>query len=415
MRVHGNTPHELLLRACEVIQGGGGMPALFGDRAVISSLLALGIPLTEARDYGMVGCVEPSVIGAFGRNNGGYFNLSRIVDMAINNGVDRITGVQLGLESGDPLSFTKFDDVMEAIKKQMAHFVHLLVIEDNVIDMVQEELTPHICASILIPDCIAKGSDITSGGARYHWTTPFGAGAATAGDSLSAIKKCVFDDHKLTMEELNRTLNSDFEGFDGARVRQLLLKAPKYGNDLSEADAMVKLITDLFHDEVQQYPTWRGGRFVGGLFTLSSTVPHGWRTGATADGRRAKAPISDSISPTNGADLEGPTAVLLSAGKLDHMRCGGGNVLNMKFTPAALESQGSLNKFAALLKTYLTDLGGFEVQINVASVETLRAAQKNPEQYRDLIIRVSGYSARFVELAQEIQNDIIARTEHLAI
>jgi formate C-acetyltransferase len=414
MRVHGNTPHQLLLRACEVIKGGGGMPALFGDQAVIGALLSLGIPVTEARNYAMVGCVEGSVIGAFGRNNGGYFNVARIVDMAINDGVDRLTGMQLGLKTGDASDFTSFDDVVAAVKKQMAHFVHLLVIEDNLIDMVQEELTPHIFASVLIPDCIAKGRDITSGGARYHWTTPFAAGVATAGDSLAAIKKCVFEDRKFTIKELNTALNDNFEG-DGMRVRQALLKAPKYGNDMGEADYMAKLVSDLFHDEVQRYSTWRGGRFVAGLFTLSSTVPHGWRTGATADGRRAKLPISDSISPTNGADLQGPTAVLLSASRLDHMRCGGGNVLNMKFTPGALESQGSLGKFATLIKTYLTDLGGYEVQVNVASVKTLRAAQENPEQYRDLIIRVSGYSARFVELAKEIQNDIIARTEHAAV
>ena len=415
MRVHSDTPHELLLRACEVIKGGGGMPALFGDQAVIGSLLGLGIPLTEARNYAIVGCVEPSVIGAFGRNNGGYFNLARVVDMAINDGVDRLTGVQLGLKTGDVGAFTTFDHVLAAVKKQMAHFVHLLAIEDNLIDMAQEELTPHIAASILIPDCIDKGCDITTGGARYHWTTPFGAGMATAGDSLAAIKKCVFEDRKLAMKELNKALDSDFEGGDGRRIRQLLLKSPKYGNDLEQADCMVTLVSNLFHDQVQQYPTWRGGRFVGGLFTLSATVPHGWRTGATANGRRAKTPVSDSISPTNGADLQGPTAVLSSASRLDHVRCGGGNVLNMKFTPGALESQGTLNKFAMLLKTYLTDLGGFELQINVASAKTLRAAQDNPELYRDLIIRVSGYSARFVELAQDIQDDIISRTEHVSL
>jgi formate C-acetyltransferase len=318
------------------------------------------------------------------------------------------------LKTGDAGNFTCFDDVVAAVKNQMAHFVHLLAIEDNLIDMVQEELTPHIFASILIPDCIAEGRDITSGGARYHWTTPFGAGVATAGDSLAAIKTCVFEDRTFTMKELNEALDADFEG-DDARIRRALLRAPKYGNDLGKADCMTKLVSDLFHDEVQRYPTWRGGRFVAGLFTLSSTVPHGWRTGATADGRRAKRPISDSISPTNGADVQGPTAVLLSAGKIDHERCGGGNVLNLKFTPGALESKGALDKFAALIKTYLTDLGGYEVQVNVASVETLRDAQANPENYRDLVIRVSGYSARFVELAAEIQNDIISRTEHGAV
>lgn len=415
MRVHKDTPRELLLRAAEVIRGGGGMPALFGDEAVISGLLNLGIPLKEARDYGMVGCVEPSVIGAFGRNNGGYFNLARVVDMAINNGVDRLTGSQLGLETGRPEDFTTFEEVVEAVRKQMKHFVRLLAIEDNIIDMVQEELTPHVFASTLIPDCIEKGKDITSGGARYHWTPPFGVGLATAADSLAAIKKLVFEDKKLTLAQIKDALDRNFEGPEGERIRMLLLRAPKYGNDDEAADRMARLVSDIFFDEVESHVTWRGGRFTGGLFTLSSTVPHGWRTGATADGRKARTPVSDSISPTNGMDSNGPTAVLLSASRLDHTRSSGGNVLNLKFTPGALQSQGSLEKFAGLIKTYLVDLHGFEVQVNVVSAATLRAAQKNPEQYRDLVIRVAGYSARFVELAREIQDDIISRTEHESV
>ena len=412
MRVHNGTPQELLERAAEVIGGGGGMPALFGDEAIIPGLHKLGIPLEEARDYAMVGCVEPTVIGAFGRNNGGYFNLARVVDMAINNGVDRSTGVQLGPRAGFELQ--SFDDVLRAVRVQMAYFVRMLAIEDNIIEMVQTELTPHILASCLIPNCVKNGKDITAGGARYHWTPPFGVGLATAADSLAAIKKTVFDDGALSLAQLNQALNRA-EGEEWERIRWLLNKAPKYGNDNPAVDGLAKCVSEIFFDEVEKYSTWRGGHFVGGLFSLSSTVPHGWHTGATADGRRAGSPVSDSISPTNSADQSGPTAVLLSASSLDHARCMGGNVLNLKFTPGAIRAAGSLKKFSSLLKTYLVDLHGLEVQVNVVSVETLRAAQREPEKHRDLIIRVSGYSARFTELAREIQEDIISRTEHVEV
>lgn len=412
MRVHSGTPDELLLRACEVIRGGGGMPALFGDEAIIAGLQKLKIPLPEARNYGMVGCVEPSVIGAFGRNNGGYFNLARMVDLAMNNGIDRLTGEPLGLRTGLAAELRSFEKVLGAVRKQMSHFVRLLAIEDNIIDMVQATLTPHVLASTFIPGCIEKGKDITAGGAKYNWTPPFGVGLATAADSLAAVQKLVFEDRAYTLEELNRALDSP-ESEAAGRIQPALLKCPKYGNDNGKADGLARFVADAFFSEVEKYRTYRGGGpFVGGLFSLSSTVPHGWRTGATADGRLPGVPVSDSISPTNGMDRQGPTAVLLSASALDHSRCLGGNVLNLKFTPGAIESGSSLQKFAQLIKTYLVDLKGLEVQINVVSAATLRDAQMHSENYRDLVIRVAGYSARFVELAREIQDDIISRTEH---
>lgn len=415
MRVHEGTPDELLLRACEVIRGGGGMPALFGDEAIISGLQKLGIPLAEARNFGIVGCVEPSLIGAFGRNNGGYFNLARVVDLALNDGVDRLSGKRLGLPTGKISNMKSFDEVLSAVHNQMAYFVRLLVIENNLIDMVQAALTPHILASMLIPGCIEKGKDITNGGAKYNWTTPFGVGLATAADSLMALKKLVFSERKYSLMHLNEALTFP-DSEDYKNIRPHLLKCPKYGNDDDEVDELACFVANSFFNELEKYKTFRGhGPFVGGLFSLASTVPHGWRTGATADGRLPMTPISDSISPTNGADHEGPTAVLKSASKLDHSRCMGGNVLNLKFNPQAIESGGSLQKFAQLIKTYLVDLKGLEVQINVVSIDTLKDAQIFPEKYRDLIIRVAGYSARFIELAREIQNDIISRTEHSLI
>lgn len=413
MRVHAGTPRELLLRAAEIIKGGGGMPALFGDDAVIRSLENAGIPRKKAIDYCIVGCVEPTVIGAFGRNNGGYINLARIVDCALNDGVDRLTKKQIGKKTGK--DFSTFEDFKNAVEEQMAYFVRLQATEDHIIDTVQAEVTPHIFASTMIPNCIKKGKDITAGGAKYHWTTPFGAGMATAADSLEAVRKAVFEDKYFSFPQLNEVLDSDFSDVDGERARQRLLNIPKYGNDDTAADEMARYISDVFFREVEKYPTGRGGHLLGGLFTLSSTVPHGWKTGATADGRKAKMPISDSISATNGRDLNGPTAMLRSASCLNHGKCSGGNVLNMKFSPGALESAGRLDKFIDLLSTYLVSLGGYEVQVNVISAKTMREAQKNPDQYKDLIVRMAGYSVRFIELSTEIQNDIIGRTEHQAV
>ncbi|MBQ3276414.1 MAG: glycyl radical protein, partial [Oscillospiraceae bacterium] len=413
MRVYAGTPKELLLRAAEIIKGGGGMPALFGDEAVIKSLENAGVPRDAAVNYAIVGCVEPSVIGAFGRNNGGYINLARIVDFALNNGVDRLTGQQIGIKTGT--DFSSFEECRAAVAQQMESFVRLQATENHIIDSIQAEVTPHIFASCIIPDCIKKGKDITSGGARYHWTTPFGVGMATAADSLTAVKRLVFEEKRITLSKLNKVLDNNFDGIEGERIRLMLMNSPKYGNDEMAADEMARYITDKFFFETEKYPTGRGGHLVGGVFTLSSTVPHGWKTGATADGRKAKTPVSDSISPTNGIDHNGPTAVLQSASRLNHGCCSGGNVLNIKFSPSALESSGSLTKFADMVRTYLVDLKGYEVQVNVVSGKMMRAAQKNPNEYKDLIVRMAGYSVRFIELSEEIQNDIITRTEHQAV
>ena len=412
VRVHAGLPEDFLMHICETIRGGGGMPALFGDEVITKSLLKLGMSYEEALDCGIVGCVEPSIIGAFGRNNGGFLNLARIVDFALNDGRDRLTGEQLGLHTGDPRNFTCIEDVMEAVKTQLLYFIKLLATEDHIIDVVQSELTPHVLVSTMIPGCIEKGKDITAGGAIYHTTTPFGAGLATATDSLAAIKKAVFEDKSVSMDELLHALDTDFEGMEGEKIRQKLLATPKFGNDDDYVDEFARFLTDTFMKEVETYESGRGGHLVGGFFTLSSTVPLGHETPATPNGRKARTPISDSVSPTNGVEENGPTAVLNSAAKIDHSRCAAGNAVNIKFSPGALESAGKLEKFANLITAYLIDMHGFEVQINVVSADTLRAAQKNPAEYRDLIIRIAGYSARFVELAPDIQEDLITRTEH---
>jgi len=416
VRIHKNTPDDFLMRVAEVVRFGTGMPAMFGDEICIPAIIrTTGVPLDRARDYRIVGCAELTPRGLQGRANGAYFNVARVVDLALNDGVDRLTGEKIGLSTGDPTKFKTFNEVIDAVKKQMAYFIEHNVTNNLIVDMVQRELTPHVFLSSIIEGCIEKGRDITWGGSLYGVTPTQPVGMATAADSLTAVKKLVFDEKKLTMAELKEALDSNFEGVRGEEIRQMLLKAPKYGNDDDEADFMVKKFTDIFFDELEKHRDIDGRPYATLILTLGSTVPHGWRTGATADGRKAKTPVSDSMSPTNGADKNGPTAVLKSASKIDQIRTMQGNILNLKFNRSILEDERALRKFALMIRTYLVDLKGLEVQVNVIDSKTLRDAQKHPEKYKDLIIRVAGYSARFVELAKEMQDDIIARTEHEAL
>jgi formate C-acetyltransferase len=416
VRIHRNTPDEFIMRVAEVVRLGTGMPAMFGDEICIPAIIrTTGVPLERARDYRIVGCVELTPRGLQGRANGAYFNVARIVDLAINDGVDRLTGEKIRPSTGDPNNFKTFEEVIDAVKKQMKYFIEQNVINNLIVDMVQRELTPHVFLSSIVEGCIEKGKDITWGGSLYGVTPIQCVGMATAADSLAAIKKVIFDDKKITMAELNKVLDSDFEGEKGEQIRKILLNAPKYGNDDDEADRWVREITNIFFDEVESHKDIDGRPYTNFILTLGSTVPHGWRTGATADGRKAKTPVSDSMSPTNGADKNGPTAVLKSASKIDQIRIMQGNVLNLKFSRTALEGDMALRKFVQLVRTYLIDLKGMELQVNVVDAATLRDAQRHPEKYQDLIIRVAGYSARFVELAKELQDDLIARTEHSMI
>ena len=415
LRVHEGTPEELLMRAGEVIAEGGGIPQLVSDNVYIPSLLIRGVELEDARDYACIGCVEVGTIGLWGRNNGGYFNMAKVLELALNDGVDRLTGKQVGLKTGDPSQFKSMEEVFAAYKKQLDHFVDLLAIEDNVLDMVHGQIMPHIVIDSVEPGCIESGKDVSLGGAKYNWTGPLGVGVANVGDSLAAIKKVVFDDQKITMPELVEALNNDFAGERGEEIRQLLLHAPKYGNDIDYADVWVRESTSAFFEAVERQQTSRGGNFVPGLFSLSVSLPFGWHTGALPDGRKATTPLADGISPSHGMDVKGPTAVMKSVSKLDHIHLTQGAILNMKFTPTALQGERNLRKFTQLCRAYLNKLCGLHVQFNVVSADTLRDAQAHPEKYQDLVIRVTGYSAKFIELSHEMQDDIINRTEHTAV
>ncbi len=413
IRVRASTPDDLLMKATEVIKSGGGMPQLVNDELIVSSLLHRGVSLSDARTSSPIGCVEYGTIGSWGRNNGGYFNFPKVLELALNNGVERLTGEIIGIPTGGPDSFQSFDDVMEAYRRQLAHFLRLLVIEDNIIDMIHEQVMPPIYTSMLVPDCLEKGKDVTSGGARYNWTGFLGVGIANVADSLAAIKKIVFEDKRLTFTELEEALNTNFEGKE--QIRQLLLHAPKYGNDDDYVDGILKGITDMYFNEAEKHVTYRGGHFVPGLFSLSVSLPFGWATGATPDGRKAKEPLADGVSPSHGCDVYGPTAVFKSVSKMDCTRVTNGMILNQKLNPMVLEGQGNAKKFIDLVKTYFLDLGGAQVQFNIVSAGMLKDAQRNPDKYRDLVIRVTGYSAFFTELSKEVQNDIIGRTEQLTL
>jgi formate C-acetyltransferase len=411
VRIHENTPHEFLIKTCEAIRLGSGMPQITNDNIFVTALTNIGVPLEEAREYVPVGCVEAAPIHAWGRCNGGYLNLTKIVELALNNGVCRISGKQVGPETGDPCTFREFDDVVAAYRRQMEYAVEKLVTWDNLIDMNNAHLMPTPFTSILVGDCIEKGKDVTEGGARHNWTSPSGIGIANAGDSLMAIKKMVYDDKSLTMGELLNALDSNFE--EKEDLRQILLnRVPKYGNDIPESDLMVMLATDVFLDALKGYETYRGGPFVASLIPVTSYIAFGKQTGATPDGRKAEERLADGISPTSGMDHHGPTAVFKSVCTIDHRRCPNGVIFNQKINPEAVSTPGGIKKLSELIRTYIK-LGGCHIQFNIVSADELIDAQVHPEKHRRLVVRIAGYSAFFHEIHKDVQDSIIERTEQM--
>lgn len=410
VRLHNRSPYPFIVKTVEAIKLGNGMPQIVFDELFVNSLLKFGIPLREARDYALVGCVEATPKHTWGRYNGGYINLIKILELAICGGKCLITGKQVAPDTGAPESFICFDDVIEAYKKQVSHCVKQLVVWNNIVDMIHEECMPTPFTSMLIGGCIESGRDVTSGGAKYNWTGPSGIGIANTGDSLYAIKKAVFQDKKLTMPELVDALRSNYK--ENEPLRHFLWnRIEKYGNDNSEVDELAKLAVDIFLDELEKYSCYRGGPFIASLLPVSSYVAFGITTGATPDGRHAKEPIADGISPQNGVDLNGPTAAAKSVSRIDQVRCANGVIFNQKYNPTTLQTSEGLAKFIDLLFTY-SKLGGGHIQFNMVTADKLRDAQKNPEKYKGLVVRVAGYSAFFNELSKEIQDSIITRTEH---
>ncbi len=414
-RLHGKTPEEFLSEIIRVIGTGVGMPALFNDEVVIPALMARGIPLPDAREYAIIGCVEPGWHGKGScASNAAYFNLLKCLELALGNGVCWLTGRRVGPHTGDPAGFKSMQDLMRAFREQVEWWVRMTVGVFNVIEATHHKQIPFPFNSALIDDCLEKGLDYLSGGAHYNFNGMQGVGVANVADSLAAINTLVFSDNgngekKLRLPDLIKVLQRDFDGSESLRKR-ILSKAPRYGNDDDHADLFAREAGRIFCTAVERYVSPRGAHYHPGLYPVSANVPLGRDVAASADGRRARAPLADGIAPSHGADRKGPTAVLLSAAKLDQVQASNGTQLNQKFLPSVLASEQGRTRFASYLRTFV-DLPVMEVQFNVVDAATLRAAQEHPEQHASLVVRVAGYSAFFNDLDRSTQDDIIGRTE----
>lgn len=409
IQVSQKNPDAFIWRAGEIIRTGFGQPSVFNAEVVVEELMRQGKSLIDARQGGTSGCVET---GAFGKEAyilTGYFNLPKVLELALHNGVDPRTGKQLGPQTGDPDAFDTFDAFFEAFCRQLRYFVDIKIEGNTTIERLYARQMPVPFLSLLVDDCIITGRDYHEGGARYNTSYIQGVGLGTVTDALSAILTHVYEQKAVTLSELRETLDHDFEGHERLRQR-LLNRTPRYGNDDDAADMLMRRVFDAYFDAVEGRPNARGGRYHIDLLPTTCHVYFGSVTGATPDGRRAWTPLSEGISPVQGADRHGPTAVIKSVAKMDHVRTGG-TLLNQKFTPRLLSDDVGLDSLVHLIRTYF-GLGGHHIQFNVVDAATLRAAQADPEAYRNIIVRVAGYSDYFCHLSRELQNEIIARTEH---
>ena len=412
IQVSKKNPDRFIRRAARVIRTGFGQPSVFNSDLIVQELVRMGKTVSDARSGGSSGCVE---VGAFGKENynlTGYFNMPKVLELTLHNGVDPRSGRSIGLATGEPTEFASFDELFEAYRKQLNHFIEIKVRGNNIIERLYSTYMPVPLLSLLIDDCIQAGKDYHSGGARYNTTYIQGVGLGTMADALTAIKYHVFDKQTVSMHELLDILEDDFAGHE--RIRQMLLnKTPRYGNDDDYADDLMRKVFEAYYEAIDGRPNTKGGSYHINLLPTTCHVYFGSVIGATPDGRYAGTPLSEGISPVQGADRKGPTAVIKSAAKMDHARTGG-TLLNQKFTPQLLREDRDLEKLVHLIRAYFT-LDGHHIQFNVVDASTLRAAQQHPEQYRDLIVRVAGYSDYFCDLGQALQDEIIARTEHASL
>ena len=409
IQVSKKNPNRFVRRAARIIRTGFGQPSVFNSDLIVQELVRMGKQVADARNGGSSGCVE---VGAFGKENynlTGYFNLPKVLELTLHNGLDPRTGCQLGPQTGHAVDFATFEDLFAAFQEQLGHFVDIKVRGNNIIERLYATYMPAPFLSLLIDDCITTGKDYHDGGARYNTTYIQGVGLGTMADALAAVQYCVFDRKTLSMGELLAALKDDFEGHE--RTRQVLLnKTPKYGNDDDYADEVMRQVFEAYFEAIDGRPNTKGGTYHINLLPTTCHVYFGSVLGATPDGRRAGTPLSEGISPVQSADRRGPTAVINSAAKMDHARTGG-TLLNQKFSPQLLENDAALEKLIQLIRTYFK-LDGHHIQFNVVDAATLRAAQRNPELHRNLIVRVAGYSDYFCDLGRELQDEIIARTEH---
>ncbi len=467
VRVWNGTPHEFLIKAAELTRTGVGLPAYYNDEVIIPALLNRGLSITDARDYNIIGCVEPQKSGKTeGWHDAAFFNMCRPLELVMNSGKDLSgvadDGAQIGPHTPDVTRMKRFDEFFDAYKTQTNYMLELLVNADNAIDMAHMERCPLPFESSMVEDCIGRGKPLQCGGAVYNFTGPQGFGVANMTDALYAVKTLVFEEKKLTMAELKEAIEhnfgeditdeaaqaltmvhvkrmaaagktvtdalirdtyktcktqgntSDFQRSRYRKVRALIDAVPKYGNDIEAVDTFAREVAYTYSKPLEAFKNPRGGQYQAGLYPVSANVPLGAQTGATADGRLAFTPIADGVSPSAGKDTSGPTASCNSVSHLDHGIASNGTLFNMKFHPSALEGRTGLESFVALIRGYF-DQKGSHVQFNVVSRETLQDAQRHPEKYKSLVVRVAGYSALFTTLSKSLQDDIINRTEQAHI
>lgn len=456
VRVWNGTPHEFLIKAARLTRTGIGLPAYYNDEVIIPSLLNRGLTIADARDYNIIGCVEPQKAGKTeGWHDAAFFNMCRPLELVFSNGVDQ--GELVGLQTGDVAGMKTFEEFYDAYKQQMKYCIELLVNADNAIDVAHKERCPLPYLSSMVEDCIKRGKTVQEGGAVYNFTGPQGFGIANMADSLYVIKTLVFDQQKATLQDFKEAMEDNYgkglpitkaeqitKGVIGSLLSQgkkitaeqvsqiatvvssyqvsdekkkqydelleLIEQVPKFGNDINEVDAFARDVAYTYTKPLETYKNPRGGVFQAGLYPVSANVPLGLQTGATPDGRLAGQPVADGVSPSAGKDVTGPTAAANSVAKLDHGIASNGTLFNQKFHPSALSGRAGLENFASFIRGYF-DQKGSHIQFNVVSRETLLDAQKNPENYKNLVVRVAGYSALFTSLSRSLQDDIINRTE----
>ncbi|NQU33315.1 MAG: glycyl radical protein [Bacteroidetes bacterium] len=411
VQVSKKSPNRFLKRTARIVKTGFGQPSIFNTDAIIQQLLYQGKSLEDARNGGASGCVETGAFGTESYILTGYFNLVKIFELAMHNGVDPITGKKVGLSTGDMTNFTSFEQVLEAMAKQVKYFVDIKVKGTNIIDRIFAENLPVPFLSLVIDDCISNGIDYNNGGARYNTSYIQGVGLGSLTDILTSIKFNVFDEKKVSFSELILATSSNFENHLELR-NNMVNHTPKYGNDNDYVDDQATTIFNIFLDAVDGRPNTKRGHFRINMLPTTSHVYFGSVTGATPDGRLARKPLSEGISPFQGADRKGPSAVIKSASKIDHLKTGG-TLLNQKFTPALLEDEKGLDSLVSLIRAYFR-MDGHHIQFNVVTAKQLREAQKHPEDHKDLIVRVAGYSDYFNDLGEELQEEIIRRSEHAA-
>lgn len=408
VQISKKNPDRLLKRALKIIKTGYGQPSLFNTDAIVQEMTRQGKDIIDSRLGGASGCVEAGVFGKESYILTGYFNLVKVLEITLNNGFDKRTGKQIGLQTGELNEFSSFDKLFAAYRKQLQHFVDIKIKGSNIIESLYAHYLPAPFMSILIDDCIKKGKDYNAGGARYNTSYIQGVGMGTITDSLAAIKDLVFEKETVSLIKLVNVIGDDFQNEEELR-QKLLEDTPKYGNDNDSADDILRMVFEAYFETVDGRPNKKGGHYRINLLPTTVHVYFGSVVGATADGRKSGTPLSEGISPVQGADTNGPTAVIKSAAKIDHLRTGG-TLLNQKFTPQVLDSAEGMDKAASLIRTYFR-MDGHHIQFNVVTADTLRKAQKNPEKYKDLIVRVAGYSDYFVDLTEDLQEEIIRRSE----